>query len=215
MDYLIRNTPSGSMSFSTSFSHQSGIAYRISNKKWHLQGGLLFMQNRIGIEIDGKSSIPAKISTINPELSIIRRFRLKNNIEFHWQLGVNIGISLSGNRSIAGQGGYEYTPPDTSSYMWTMNFNATSSKPRFSMQSSIGLSFPINDLLNFELGVGVLTELNKPNQWSFAEKLTHNNQPLANSDFIINTESFNERMIFIKLAVFKNIGLVSKSKKRT
>ena len=214
--YSIRNTPSGEMSFSSSFSHQTGLAYRISSQKWHLQGSLLYTQNRIGITIQNRSRFtPVIINTINPEISLIKRIHLSNKIELNWQLGINAGFTLFQNRALAKEGGYSYGTPDTSTYFWAMSFNATSSKPRLSLVSSFNLSIPFSDKFNVELGFGILSEINRPNQWSYSQKTTHNNQPLGNSDFIRNTESFNERMIFIKLAVFKNLGLVSKSKKRT
>ena len=86
--YYMRNTPGGEMSFSSSFSHQTGLAYRISSQKWHLQGSLLYTQNRIGIIIKDKGPFtPVTINTINPEISLIKRIHLSNNIELHWQLG--------------------------------------------------------------------------------------------------------------------------------
>lgn len=213
--YSIRNTPSGELSFSSSFSHQTGLAYRISSQKWHLQGSLLYTQNRIGITIQNRGPItPVTINSIHPEISLIKRIHLSNNIELGWQVGLNAGFAVFPNKSSAREAGFAYNNQDSSTYFWALSFNATAAKPGFSLVSSFNLSIPFSDKFNFEVGVGILAELNKPNQWSYSQKTTHNNEPLLNSDFIRNTQSFNERMIFIKLGVFKSIGAVSTPEKR-
>lgn len=206
-----RNTPSGTINFGTSFSHQTGVAYRISNKKWHFQSSLLFTQNSIKYGFENEQSqVSTVINTINPEIAFIRRFHFKNGIELNWQIGLNAGITLNSQRGFAKRGGSIQNPTDTTNYYWDLNFNAQSNKIRLAVQSSLNLVFPITDVYNFELGFGVFNELNNPNQWSYYQKTTNVNDPMFNSEYEVLSNNFNERMLFVKVGVFKKLSFKKK-----
>lgn len=212
---LIRSTPSGKMSFGSNLTFQSGFAYRISTRQWHLQASLFYLQNSIKMRFENTSFSPtASVKSLNPEISVIKRFHFRNGIEIHWQAGISSGITILRSSGIYNTSGFSYSSNDSLTYNWSMNFNELTNKPKFSLQTSVNLSVPLSKSWNFEIGFGIIRELNKPNQWRYTEKTTHTNPNYFNSDFSLLTRAVNEGFIFTRFGAFKELDFTTKKRNK-
>jgi hypothetical protein len=212
----LNNSPDGGVLFATSYFEQIGLVYRVSHKNWHLQAGILYTQNFINYSLFNQSRrLHAQVNTLNPEISAVRRFKIENsNIEFNWQIGLNAGFTANSKRSVIANAGELVNNNDTTNFFWELNTNALPNRVRLAVTSSFNVAIPVLKTWSVEVGVGIISELNKPNEWRYYAKSVHNNEPIMNYDVAIPSDRFNERVLYFKIGVFKKIN-GTKERKRT